>query len=292
MRSWRSWPLLLLVGHASSFECDGTTIPDAQVNDDFCDCADGSDELQTGACTNSVFECACTPHQPKKVFASRVNDGVCDCCDGADEWRSGACPNTCVDEAKAQLEVAQRASLRRARREASGRAAAEERHSRLSEARATLAAGTSAVEAARASVAAAEAVEATRRATRDARLASGEVRTALKLEELGGELLDVLLARVALANLVSGVDALYEMLKPLPAIADDMADVDAAGTAYAGVPRISASGAAFTVVARSHWRSLWLVPTLAAARGRCRPRSLPPARADVRRCCACAPSQT
>ena len=63
------------------------------VNDDYCDCADGSDELLTSACSPiGTFEC---PGKAKVMIPSgRVNDGVCDCCDGSDE-PPNACANSC-----------------------------------------------------------------------------------------------------------------------------------------------------------------------------------------------------
>lgn len=64
-------------------------IPFENVNDDFCDCEDGTDEPSTSACVNGTFFCD-TQH-PKKVTinqvpSGKVNDGICDCCDGSDEW--------------------------------------------------------------------------------------------------------------------------------------------------------------------------------------------------------------
>ncbi|KAK4513233.1 uncharacterized protein ATC70_013028 [Mucor velutinosus] len=78
---------------------DGSkVIPHAAINDDYCDCADGSDEPGTSACPNSLFYCANEGHIPAYIKSYAVNDGVCDeaCCDGSDE--NGdliSCPNRC-----------------------------------------------------------------------------------------------------------------------------------------------------------------------------------------------------
>ncbi|KZW03841.1 hypothetical protein EXIGLDRAFT_599996 [Exidia glandulosa HHB12029] len=71
-------------------------IPYAAVNDDYCDCQDGSDEPGTSACPNSSFYCVNTGHIGSTIPSSRVNDGLCEpeCCDGTDE-PSGLCPNIC-----------------------------------------------------------------------------------------------------------------------------------------------------------------------------------------------------
>jgi protein kinase C substrate 80K-H len=122
-----------------TFQCDnGKVIPIDNVNDNYCDCADGTDEpgifkmklyfyykqvlnliyhhcliiiilsLNTGtnACLNGKFFCLNQGYVPKTLTSSRVEDGVCDCCDGSDE-RSGEliqCPNTCAAAAAAEKE--------------------------------------------------------------------------------------------------------------------------------------------------------------------------------------------
>ena len=73
-------------------------IPASRVEDDYCDCPDGADEVKTSACAGLVpnvvattFECTrfAEDVEPLKLFSSRVGDGVCDCCDGADEMPLG-----------------------------------------------------------------------------------------------------------------------------------------------------------------------------------------------------------
>jgi len=58
-------------------------IPFASVNDDFCDCADQSDEPGTAACPGGRFACL---SDGRAVPSNRVRDGVRDCADGSDEW--------------------------------------------------------------------------------------------------------------------------------------------------------------------------------------------------------------
>ncbi|GMH10265.1 hypothetical protein Nepgr_012106 [Nepenthes gracilis] len=71
------------------------------LNDDFCDCPDGSDEPGTSACHNGRFYCRNAGHVPLTLFSSRVNDGICDCCDGSDEYDDKVrCPNTCWEDGK------------------------------------------------------------------------------------------------------------------------------------------------------------------------------------------------
>eukprot|EP00467_Chlorarachnion_reptans_P023044 CAMPEP_0114495884 /NCGR_PEP_ID=MMETSP0109-20121206/5467_1 /TAXON_ID=29199 /ORGANISM="Chlorarachnion reptans, Strain CCCM449" /LENGTH=610 /DNA_ID=CAMNT_0001673105 /DNA_START=237 /DNA_END=2069 /DNA_ORIENTATION=+ len=117
---------------AVPFRCsDGSKeLPIYQINDNYCDCKDGSDEPGTSACagfrpiepsseenrttsTITSFFCENSGHLSKRIPLSMVDDGVCDCCDGSDEMgaqKEGSpiddpgkgpsiCKNTCSTQA-------------------------------------------------------------------------------------------------------------------------------------------------------------------------------------------------
>lgn len=80
-----------------------------QLNDDICDCPDGSDEPGTNACpyrpNNIGFYCANKGFKPAYIENYKVDDQVCDydlCCDGSDE-QAGLCPDKCA-QVQAQYE--------------------------------------------------------------------------------------------------------------------------------------------------------------------------------------------
>lgn len=64
-----------------------TMCPDGILNDNYCDCSDGSDEPDTSACSHLLVQkrtFRCTD-ESIFIFPSRVKDGVIDCPDGSDE---------------------------------------------------------------------------------------------------------------------------------------------------------------------------------------------------------------
>lgn len=130
-----------LYAPADTFTClDGRlTIKYTQVNDDFCDCFDGSDEPGTSACPNGQFLCENTGHKSITIPSSRVNDGICDCCDSSDEYATKAeCTNNCDElgqeeryRQKVYADLLKRGSLVRAEMSNRGKALKEEHGERL-----------------------------------------------------------------------------------------------------------------------------------------------------------------
>lgn len=112
-----------------------------QINDDYCDCADASDEPGTAACPLGHFHCANAGHRALRLPSSRVNDGICDCCDASDEFASAAaCANDCSERGqedrvrdKQRAELARLGSQLKADMATLGRTRKAEQSSRLVE---------------------------------------------------------------------------------------------------------------------------------------------------------------
>lgn len=161
------------------FTClDGSdTIPFSLINDDYCDCNDGSDEPGTSACPNMLFHCVNAGHKPEDIFSSRVNDKICDCCDGSDEWGTDAdCPNTCVEMGREALEEKRRVvelhkqgTQKRLEYSAQGKQKADESRTSLSQKEAELETVKKEVETLAAAKDAAEAPEKTAKEEQDKR---------------------------------------------------------------------------------------------------------------------------
>ncbi|KKY16871.1 putative glucosidase 2 subunit beta precursor [Phaeomoniella chlamydospora] len=96
----------------SRFSCislPSITVPASAVNDDYCDCPDGSDEPEPqnlSAPALPGFYCKNKGHIPAYLPSLAVNDGKCDydyCCDGSDEWAGIGgvhCPDKCKEIGK------------------------------------------------------------------------------------------------------------------------------------------------------------------------------------------------
>jgi len=90
----------------TKFICDGgkKKLPVSAVNDDYCDCDDGSDEYGTAACPNGHFYCLNRGYRSESIPSGRLNDGVCDCCDGSDEGK-GVCKDVCKQQGKPEGDI-------------------------------------------------------------------------------------------------------------------------------------------------------------------------------------------
>ncbi|XP_061389830.1 glucosidase 2 subunit beta [Musca vetustissima] len=128
----------------NSWKCldESKTLKFTQINDDYCDCPDGSDEPGTSACPNGIFHCINQGHRSQDLPSSRVNDGICDCCDGSDEYHptAGRCSNSCDElgraereQRKSQAEMLKKGAAKRSEMVARGQQLKAERENRRRE---------------------------------------------------------------------------------------------------------------------------------------------------------------
>ncbi len=61
----------------NKFKCGNQIFPSIYLNDDYCDCQDGSDEFKTGACSNGFFYCENKGFKSFYLPSAKVNDGIC-----------------------------------------------------------------------------------------------------------------------------------------------------------------------------------------------------------------------
>jgi hypothetical protein len=109
-----------------TFSClDGSAIISySEVNDNYPDCSDASDEPGTGIFANSTFYCENKHETPKEIRGWSVGDGICDCCDGSDEFYNShvKCPTSCTNTEADRINLSARlASLHRQYRDFAGR---------------------------------------------------------------------------------------------------------------------------------------------------------------------------